>query len=159
MRRNSSCPVAPFAEEAEPQPTASPSTSLAWRNFRPALQRRLLRHAAEQLGAALDFPATESLRNLALTGRASQKLELTKACRAERTHRELRLTAQAAGSATANSTKVAAEYSVAIPGEVDAPAFGIRLRIGVYGIPDRLPASHQDRNAACAPGNPATGSG
>ena len=32
----------------------------------PALQRRLLRHAAEQLGSALDFPATEALRELAL---------------------------------------------------------------------------------------------
>ena len=40
----------------------------------PALQRRLLRHAAEQLGAALDFAATEALRTLALTGRAGQKL-------------------------------------------------------------------------------------
>ena len=34
----------------------------------PAVQRRLLRHAAEQLGAALDFPATEALRTLALDG-------------------------------------------------------------------------------------------
>jgi tRNA(Ile)-lysidine synthase len=46
----------------------------------PAVQRRLLRYAAEQLGAALDFPSTEALRTLALTGRAGQKLELAKGC-------------------------------------------------------------------------------
>ena len=51
----------------------------------PALQRRLLRQAAEQTGAALDFAATESLRGLALTGRAGQKLELV-AGRPCRTH-------------------------------------------------------------------------
>src|ERR1022692_1409215 len=38
----------------------------------PALQRRLLRFAAEQLGAAPDFVATEALRALALTGRAGR---------------------------------------------------------------------------------------
>ncbi len=102
----------------------------------PALQRRLLRHAVEQAGGALDFPATESLRNLALTGRASQRLELTQGIRAERSHRELHLSAKVAGSAIANSTKVAAEYSVAIPGEVEATAFGIRLRIGVTVVPE-----------------------
>ncbi|MGH9599426.1 MAG: tRNA lysidine(34) synthetase TilS, partial [Terracidiphilus sp.] len=59
----------------------------------PALQRRLLRYAAERLGAALDFPATESLRNLALKGRAGQKLSLAQGLRAERSPRELRLTA------------------------------------------------------------------
>ena len=38
----------------------------------PALQRRLLRHAAEQFGVALDFAATEAVRSLALSwpGRA-----------------------------------------------------------------------------------------
>src|SRR5208283_5058673 len=42
----------------------------------PALQRRLLRHAAEQFGVALDFAATEALRLMALTGHAGQKLAL-----------------------------------------------------------------------------------
>ena len=56
----------------------------------PALQRRLLRHAAEQLGAAVDFPSTEAMRNLALTGHAGQKLQLAQGLRAERTARELR---------------------------------------------------------------------
>ena len=57
-----------------------------------ALQRRLLRFAAAQLESALDFAATEALRSLALTGRAGQKLELAGGLRAERTHREIRLT-------------------------------------------------------------------
>jgi tRNA(Ile)-lysidine synthase len=95
----------------------------------PAQQRRLLRNAAKQTGAALDFPATESLRTLALNGRAGQKLELAQGMRAERSHRELRLTAQPLRAVGSNGTKVAPAYAAAIPGELDAPAFGIRLRI------------------------------
>ena len=91
-----------------------------------ALQRRLIRHAAAQLGAAPDFSATETLRALALSGRASQKCELATGLRAERSHRELRVTL---GPAAVGSPEVAAEYAVAIPGEMDAPAFGIRLKV------------------------------
>lgn len=97
--------------------------------LRPALQRRLLRHAADQCGISIDFPATESLRQLALTGRASQKLELAGGLHVERTHRELRLTVQPPGSSPANSTKVAAEIPVPIPGEVEVRALGIRLQV------------------------------
>lgn len=104
----------------------------------PAVQRRFLRHAAQQLGAAPDFAATESLRALALIGRAGQKLELAHGLRAERTHRELRLTAGALSPATSNSTKVAAEYTVAVPGEIAAPAYGILLRIEVSPASDQL---------------------
>jgi len=92
----------------------------------PALQRRLLRFAAEELGVALDFPATEALRTLALRGRAGQRLELVQGLRAERTPRELRLAILPVAAAGADA---AAEYSVAIPGEVTA--FGMRLRIEV----------------------------
>ena len=92
----------------------------------PALQRRLLRFAAEELGADLDFPATEALRMLALFGRAGQRLELVQGLRAERTPRELRL---AILPVAAQGADAAAEYSVAIPGEVTA--FGMRLRIEV----------------------------
>ncbi len=97
--------------------------------FAPALQRRLLRHAAGQLDAAPDFAATESLRTLALAGRAGQKLELAQGLRAERTHRELRLMA---GDIHAQDPAVAAtppEYTGTIPGEIHAPAFGLSLRI------------------------------
>lgn len=90
----------------------------------PALQRRLLRYAADQLGAAPGFPATETLRALALTGRPGQKSEL-EGLHAERTARELRLEpGPASGPA-----EVPPEYRIPIPGVIDAPAFGLRLSI------------------------------
>lgn len=97
----------------------------------PALQRRLLRHAAGQLGAAPDFAATEALRRLALSGRAGQKCEL-EGLNGERTLRELRLEfGRAAGSAEA-----APAYVVAVPGETDAPGFGLHLRVETPGASD-----------------------
>jgi tRNA(Ile)-lysidine synthase len=102
----------------------------------PALQRRLLRHAAEQLGAAVDFPATEALRALAFAGRAGQKLELAQGLRAERTHRELRLAVLPVATAGTATAETAPEYTVAIPGEVLAPAFGLYLRIEATGTPE-----------------------
>jgi tRNA(Ile)-lysidine synthase len=102
----------------------------------PALQRRLLRHAADQLGSALDFAATESLRQLALAGRAGQKLELAHGLRVERTHREVRFALHAPDSLTADSTKVAAAgtaISIPIPGEIEAPALGLRFCIALRG--------------------------
>ena len=92
----------------------------------PALQRRLLRYAAQRLGASLDFAATEGLRALAIEGRAGQKRELAQGLRAERTPRELRLTLQAA---SVGAVDAVAEYAVEIPGEIVASAFGLRLRI------------------------------
>jgi tRNA(Ile)-lysidine synthase len=89
-----------------------------------AMQRRLLRYAAERLGVALDFASTEALRTLALTGHAGQKRELAQGLCAERSHRELRL-----GLAAGGGAKAAPEYHLAIPGEIIAPAFGIRLRV------------------------------
>ena len=91
----------------------------------PAVQRRLLRYAAEQLGAAPDFLSTETLRALALTGRAGQRCELAQGLRAERTPRELRLEV----GATGGTEGLAPGYSATIPGEIVAPAFGLRLRI------------------------------
>ena len=93
-----------------------------------ALQRRLLRYAADQLGVAVDFPSTEALRALALTGRAGQRVELAEGLRAERTPRELRLAVLPAGRGVG---QVCPEYAVTIPGEVTAAAFGLRLRIEV----------------------------
>jgi tRNA(Ile)-lysidine synthase len=90
-----------------------------------ALQRRLLRFAAGKMGAALDFQGTEALRMLALEGRAGQRLELAQRLRAERTPRELRLTIEAGSGAGA----VVPEYSVEIPGEIEARVFGLRLRV------------------------------
>lgn len=98
----------------------------------PALQRRLLRHAAGELGAAPDFAATEALRALALAGKAGQKAELAAGLRGERTARELRLSVGPI-STTNTASETVAEYSVTIPGEVDAESFGIRLRIDRSG--------------------------
>jgi tRNA(Ile)-lysidine synthase len=91
----------------------------------PALQRRILRYAAELLGATVDFPATEALRAMALTGHASQRLELAQGLCAERTQRELRLAMTGGGT----RRETPPEYRVAVPGEVTALAFGLRLRI------------------------------
>jgi tRNA(Ile)-lysidine synthase len=99
----------------------------------PAVQRRLLRHTAGRCGISIDFRATESMRHLALNGRAGQRLELPNGLRAERAHRELRFTVQPLGASIANSTKVVPETQVPVPGTVEAPALGIRLRIETIG--------------------------
>jgi tRNA(Ile)-lysidine synthase len=90
----------------------------------PALQRRILRLAAARLGASPDFESTESLRMLALAGRAGQKCELAQGLRGERTHRELQLTV---GSRPDSIGDGAVKF--AIPGEIEAPAWGIRVRV------------------------------
>jgi len=99
----------------------------------PALQRRLLRYAAEQFGVAIDFPATESLRSLALTGRAGQRLELPNGLRAERSAREVRLGAEPGPTPRGKSMGVPgpgpSEYRATIPGEIEAPEFDVRLTI------------------------------
>ncbi len=110
----------------------------------PALQRRLIRYAADQLGAALDFAATEAVRSLALGGRAGQKLALPHGLCAERTARELRLTTNLSPAPKGESAGVLPPaYAVAIPGEIDAPAFGLRLRIEVRdaGVRDAATAN------------------
>jgi len=96
-----------------------------------ALQRRLLRYAAGQLGAAPDFASTEALRTLALDGRAGQKRELAQGLRAERTHRELRLTVGPPASSQPHRAGPATQFAISVPGESVAPAFGIHLRIEV----------------------------
>ena len=92
----------------------------------PAMQRRLLRFAAGQLGAELDFQATEALRMLAVEGRPGQKRELAHGLRAERTPRELRLAVEAISGTAAEAVP---EYSATMPGEIVAPVFGVRMRI------------------------------
>ena len=101
---------------------ASRLTALA-----PALQRRLIRYAAERFGAALDFSATEAVRALALTGRAGQRIALPHGLRAERTARELRLSIHLEPTPKGERSETA--YEVAIPGEIDAPVFGVQIRI------------------------------
>ncbi len=95
-----------------------------------ALQRRLLRSAAEQTGVALDFAATEALRSLALAGRAGQKLALPNGLRAERTARELRLSLALESHGEDQEPEA---YTAPIPGEIDAPAYGLHLHIDLSG--------------------------
>lgn len=102
---------------------------IALLNAEPAaLQRRILRHAASQLDATPDFDATESLRSLAQTGKAGQKLELAQGLRAERTHRELRLTRGPSTAEKATAFEVP-RYECVVPGVLDAPAFGHRIHL------------------------------
>ena len=102
----------------------------------PALQRRLLRHAARQLGAMLDFQATEAVRTLALEGRAGQRRELAGGLRAERTPRELRL--NTGGASESGVEERPSEYMVQIPGEIAAPAFALLLSVeSAAGDPPR----------------------
>jgi tRNA(Ile)-lysidine synthase len=96
----------------------------------PAVQRRLLRHAAGLLGAAPDFVSTEALRALALTGRAGQKRELAQGLRAERTPRELRMTVEPVSAVGPGDVQAIPEYRVEIPGQVEAHGFGLRIEIG-----------------------------
>ena len=98
------------------------------------LQRRLLRHAAASLGSALDFEATEAMRLLALEGKAGQKRELAQGLRAERTPRELRLTV-----APAEAEPYQQEYVFAVPGEVDAAAFDLHLRVDLAAGAESAP--------------------
>jgi len=102
----------------------------------PALQRRLIRRAAERLAAGLDFPATESLRQLALTGRAGQKCELAAGLRAERSHRELRLSIRPVVDQDAGPAPV----QIPVPGQGEG--FGVALRIDLL-IPEPSALSSQ----------------
>jgi tRNA(Ile)-lysidine synthase len=94
----------------------------------PALQRRVLRYAAEQLGFAPDFRGTEALRSLALNGRAGQKSELAGGLRGERTHRELRLSVHAAAPSP-ESPALPAEFTFPVPGELSVAHYRLHLKI------------------------------
>jgi tRNA(Ile)-lysidine synthase len=64
--------------------------------------------------------------------------------RAERSHRELRLTSGAALSTETAATPTP-EYTGTIPGEIDAPAFGLRLRIEASSLAVPPSSSHRER--------------
>jgi len=93
--------------------------------LKPAMQRRMVRYAAEQLGFSPDFPATEALRALASRGRAGQRTEVAGGLRGERTHRELRLSVLP----PAGTDAAPAEVTFEVPGEVRAPALGVHLLV------------------------------
>lgn len=97
-----------------------------------AVQRRVIRYAAGRLGIAPDFTATQAMRNLALTGRAGQKCECAAGLRAERTHRELRLSIQPPHAADRQSQERSIpEIPLTLPGQTAVPSFGLTVQIGV----------------------------
>jgi tRNA(Ile)-lysidine synthase len=87
----------------------------------PALVRRLLRAAAKQLGAALDFDQTARLLTLANGPTTPRREDLTAQLRAERTPRELRLL-YTAHPAPPTPTLI----EIPVPGQ--AEGFGHRIR-------------------------------
>lgn len=101
-----------------------------------AVQRRLLRYAAAQLGSSPDFAATEALRSLALTGRGGQRLELAGGLHAERAHREIRLTLGPPTAIVGASAEIQ-QYECVIPGEMAAPGFGCRVRLELMEAGER----------------------
>lgn len=97
------------------------------RGLPPALRRRVLRAATEQVGCSLNFDQTELLLAMC-EGKASRRETLTGEVRAERTPRELRIVRER----TVVQAQVV-EYAVPIPGEVRAESFGFRL---IASVPD-----------------------
>jgi tRNA(Ile)-lysidine synthase len=103
------------------------------RNLHPALQRRVLRAAGAELGFSVNFEDTARLLAICDLGgpeetrhRSNAKLELEKGLRAERTPRELRLL-RAETATNIERASAPPEYTFPIPGEIDAPAFGLHL--------------------------------
>jgi tRNA(Ile)-lysidine synthase len=113
-----------------------------------ALQRRLLRYAVGQLGAAPDFAATEALRTLGLAGRSGQKLELAQGLHAERSPRELRLEAVPGCTEDEDKSSQPPQFLIPIPGEITAPVFGLRLRIDAPGLAQAASGRPVDRAPA-----------
>lgn len=96
------------------------------RALHPALQRRVLRAAAEQLGSALSFDQTEAVRALTdvgerLAGKGG-RVELGAGLTAERTARELRLSR----SSERTSSRLP-ELVVPVPGVLEAAEYGYRV--------------------------------
>ncbi len=107
------------------------------RMLQPAMRRRVLRAAADQLGFSIDFDETERLLTLCgfgeagktQTGGAGLKLQMGNGLRAERTPRELRLLISTEKASTEEAPPPA--YDLAIPGVIDAPAYGLRLEVAL----------------------------
>jgi tRNA(Ile)-lysidine synthase len=102
------------------------------RAMHPAVQRRVLRAAAEQVGVGLNFDQTEALLALANSGeRAGKrgKIELGAGVSAERTPRELRLVRM-----PVQNERALPEIVVPVPGALEAKEYGYRI-ITSGGLP------------------------
>ena len=98
------------------------------RAMHPALQRRVLRAAAGQVGGALTFDQTEALRTLAGVSegdaRKPGRVELGAGLTAERTARELRLVRISEPVGTSLP-----ELVVPVPGMLEAEEYGYRVTV------------------------------
>lgn len=92
------------------------------RGLAPAVRRRMLRAAAQQVGCDLNFEQTQRLMELC-DPEAPRKQQLSAEVRAERTARELRLICEAPGERESAAPE---PVELQIPGE--AAALGVRLR-------------------------------
>jgi tRNA(Ile)-lysidine synthase len=103
------------------------------RAMQPALQRRVLRAAAERVGAALSFDQTEALLALVTSEECAAgkrgKIELGAGVTAERTLRELRIV-----RTPLESDQGLPELVVPVPGVVKAKEYGYRV-IADGGLP------------------------
>jgi len=116
------------------------------RNLHRAVQRRVLRAAARQLGANLSADAVETLLAMAGSGEAggrtpAQKLERSGAVAlaggvcAERTPRELRLSLGAPEPKRPRAQREPGPlYALAVPGSVVADAYGLLVTAEADGI-------------------------
>ena len=97
------------------------------RELAPALRRRVLRAAAQQLGSDLTFEQTDRLMSLCDPA-APRRQQLTAEVRAERSARELRLLREGAAP---KSEAAPAVVELPIPGEAVVP--GVSLRATLRG--------------------------
>lgn len=98
-----------------------------------ALRRRVVRAAGASIGTHLDFAETEEILNFCLgeRSRSGARLTLAAGLTAERTPRELRFISNPSGAAATPPI-----YTLPIPGEVAAPAFGLRFQASGDGHPE-----------------------
>ncbi len=108
------------------------------RGLAPALRRRVLRAAAEQLRCGLNFEQTERLMGMcgADAHAGSRRQQMTAELRAERTARELRLIREAADVLKNGDAET---FALPIPGEVTG--LGVSLRARVIGEAGEIPAA------------------
>jgi tRNA(Ile)-lysidine synthase len=119
------------------------------RAFPLAVQRRLLRAVAAQFGVSLAYEETARLVNLleGPVGSTPRRKQLAATLRAERTPRELRFVANAAGMGTGRNTSLE-QATVAIP----VPGIGTGLGVSiVISVVSEVPDSPEARLRAAAP--------
>ncbi|HEY6968454.1 MAG TPA: tRNA lysidine(34) synthetase TilS [Candidatus Angelobacter sp.] len=94
-----------------------------------AVQRRLLRAIAEDLGATLEFKHIQEVLELARRKKAGLELELPSGLVARNSMRELQLTRDGQSEGSANYS-----YSLGIPGEVRVAELGTIVRTRIISL-------------------------